>query len=119
MFQENGTVNKKGEALVKLNLTNGASLECLLDTGFGGTLLLPRNFVEDNNLLIGVREILQAAEDQFFEVDTATAEISWLGEEFSIPIFVSEIGDALIGVEMLAETILEIDYKNRSVKITK
>ena len=57
--------------------------------------------------------------EQIFEVDTATAKIIWLGEEVSLTIFVSEMNEAIMGVEILADTILEIDYKNRTVKITK
>ncbi len=119
MFQEKGSVNKNLEAVVSIRLSNDAEIECLLDTGFNGTLFLPRVFVEENDLLFGVREVLEAAEDQFFEVDTATAEIVWLGNKFSITIFVSETKEALLGAELLADTILEIDYKSRLVKITK
>ncbi|MDQ3748443.1 MAG: hypothetical protein M3367_05405 [Acidobacteriota bacterium] len=119
MFQEKGSVNNNLEAVISIQLVNQLKINCLLDTGFNGTLFLPRWFVEENNLLIGVREVLQAAEDQIFEVDTATVKFNWLGEEISVTIFVSEMDEALIGVEMLAETILEIDYKNLTVKITK
>ena len=119
MFQEKGSVNDNLEAVITIQLNNQSKINCLLDTGFNGTLFLPRQFVEENNLPIGVREILQAAEDQIFEVDTANALIKWLGEEFSLTIFVSEMDEALMGVEMLANTLLEIDYVNRTVKITK
>ncbi|HEY0460849.1 MAG TPA: hypothetical protein VGC97_17060 [Pyrinomonadaceae bacterium] len=53
------------------------------------------------------------------EFDTAIAEIKWLGDEFSLPVLVSESTEALIGVEMLIDTLIEIDYKNLTVKITK
>jgi len=36
-----------------------------------------------------------------------------------IRIIISDSNDALIGVEMLVDTILEIDYINSTVKITK
>ncbi len=119
MFQENGWVNENLEPFVTLKLTNGTKIDCLIDTGFYGTLFLPRSFVEENNFPIGVREFLQAAESQLFEVDTAIGEISWLGEEFSIRIYVTDTDDALLGAEMLIDTILEIDYLNSTVKITK
>jgi clan AA aspartic protease len=119
MFQEKGSVNNNLEAVIWVQLVNQSKINCLLDTGFNGTLFLPRKFVEENNLSIGVREVLQAAEDQIFEVDTATAKFNWLGGEISITVFVSEMDEALIGIEMLADTLLEIDYKNLTVKITK
>jgi clan AA aspartic protease len=119
MFQEKGSVNNNLEAVISVQLVNQSKINCLLDTGFNGTLFLPRKFVEENDLIIGVREVLQAAEDQIFEVDTATAKFKWLGEEISVTIFVSEIDEPSIGVEMFTDTLLEIDYKNRTVKITK
>ena len=119
MFQEKGSVNDNLEAIVTVQLANQSKINCLLDTGFNGTLFLPRKFVEENNLPFGVREVLQAAEDQIFEVDTATAEIDWLGNKSSVTVFVSETSETLIGAEMFADAVLEIDYKNRTVKIIK
>lgn len=119
MFHEKGLVNQNLEAVVSIKFADNAEMDCILDTGFTGTLFLPRKFVEENNLFIGAREVLQAAEDQIFEVDMATAKIKWLGEEISLTIFVSEMNEALLGVEMLVDTLLEINYRNGSVKITK
>ena len=48
-----------------------------------------------------------------------TVEIKWLGNKFPITILVSETDECLIGTELLIDTILEIDYKNLTVKITK
>ncbi len=53
------------------------------------------------------------------EIETALVKINWLSEEISIRIFVSETDEALTGTEMLVDTILKIDYKNQTVKITK
>jgi clan AA aspartic protease len=119
MFEQTGLVNENLQAIVKVELVNGASLNCLLDTGFHGTLFLPREFVEANSLSIVAQETFVAAESMKFQADTALAEIKWLGDEFTLPIFVSETDEALIGVEMLIDALLEIDYKNNTVKITK
>jgi hypothetical protein len=53
------------------------------------------------------------------EIDTAIAEVKWLDDNFSVRIFVSETDEALLGVEMLIDAVLEIDYKNSTVRITK
>lgn len=119
MFQSAGSVNEKLQAIVRVELANGASFECLLDTGFQGTLVVPRNVAEENSLTITGREAFIGAENSDIEFDTAIAEINWLGETFSLPVLVSESTEALIGVEMLIDTILEIDYINGTIKITK
>jgi len=69
-------------------------------------------------LFVG-REKVMMVEEISTEIDTAIAEVNWLDEEFSIRIFISETNESLIGTQMLSDTLLEIDYKNRTVKITK
>ncbi len=119
MFRSTGSVNEKLQAILSIELISGESFDCLLDTGFQGTLVVPRKFAEENSLFVTGRETFLGAENINIEFDTAVAEIKWLGDEFSLPVLVSESTEALIGVEMLIDTILEIDYKNHTVEITK
>ena len=119
MVEEKGIVNKNLEAVMQMRLTNGASVNCVIDTGFAGSLLLPREFVEKNSMISLGPEEVTMVEEFSTEIDTALAKLDWLGEEVSLRIFVSETNDALIGVEMFADSVLEIDYKNLTVKITK
>ena len=90
-----------------------------MDTGFYGSLLLPREFVKSNSLKLTGTETVVMIEENAIEISTAKAEIKWLGDEFATPVLVSETNEALIGVELLTDTFLEIDYRNKSVKITK
>jgi len=119
MFQKTGEVNEKLQAILNVELQTGANFDCLLDTGFQGTLVVSRKFAEENSLTITGRETFLGAENKSIEFDTAIAKINWLGDVFLLPILVSESTEALIGVEMLIDTILEIDYINSTVKITK
>ena len=119
MFQKTGNVNEKLQATLNIELSNGANFECLLDTGFQGTIVVPRQFAEQHALEITGREAFIGAENSSIEFDTAIAEIRWLGDVFALPIMVSESTEALIGVEMFIDTILEINYIGSTVKITK
>jgi clan AA aspartic protease len=119
MFQTTGSISEKLQPILSVELANGARFDCLLDTGFQGTLIVPRDFAEKNLIVITGSEAFLAAENMSIEFDTAIAEIKWLGDEFSLPVLVSESTEALIGVEMLIDTLIEIDYKNLTVKITK
>jgi len=119
MVEEKGVVNDNLEAVLEIQLTNGSVIECVIDTGFNGSLLLPRNFVETNSMFFIGSEEVELVEEITAEIDTAIADIKWLDEEFSARIFVSEADEASIGTEMLADALLEIDYKNQTVKITK
>jgi clan AA aspartic protease len=119
MFQKTGSINENLQAILKIELKNGAALDCLLDMGFQGTLVIPRKFAKRNLLMITGRETFLGAESSDIEFDTAIAEIKWLGDEFSLPVLVSDSTEALLGVEMLIDTILKIDYINSTVTITK
>jgi len=119
MAEEKGVVNNYLEAVLHIRLTNGATIECVLDTGFNGSLLLPREFVEENSMLFVGREKVIMVEEISTEIDTAAAKVNWLGKDLLLHVFVSETDEALIGVEMLVDSLLEIDYKNQTVKITK
>ena len=75
MAEVNGRVNEWLEAFVVLSLTNGDEIECLVDTGFAGNLLLPRSFIERNGLPIVGEELFTGVEDLEFTAEMALAGI--------------------------------------------
>ncbi|HLM01494.1 MAG TPA: hypothetical protein VK400_10615 [Pyrinomonadaceae bacterium] len=119
MAQEKGFINEDLEAILSVQLINGSDVECIIDTGFNGSLLLPRKFVEDNSLALVGREPVTMVEQNIIEVDVVSGEINWLGGKSLVRVLVSETNEALIGTQMLAASVMEIDYKNKTVKITK
>jgi clan AA aspartic protease len=119
MAQETGFVTEYSDAIFIVELENGSNIELVIDTGFNGSLLLPRTFVDDNALkLIGL-EPVNMIEGHHDVVDVVEAKIKWLGEIIKADVLVSETGDCLIGTQMLVDSKLEIDYKDLTVKITK
>jgi clan AA aspartic protease len=119
MAQETGLVTDDLEAILRITLVNGSQIECALDTGFNGFLLLPRNFIENNSLPFVGNESVIMVEQNTTEVEVAAGEVNWLGEKLAVRILVSENDECLIGTQMLVDSKLEIDYKNLTVKITK
>jgi predicted aspartyl protease len=58
MAEEKGLVNENLEAVLEVRLTDGAAIECVLDTGFNGSLLLPKSFAEENSLpFVGTEKV--------------------------------------------------------------
>ncbi|MEW6126289.1 MAG: hypothetical protein AB1757_04430 [Acidobacteriota bacterium] len=47
MASENDTVNNWREAGVVLHFENNLFVECIIDTGFSGELVLPRNVIDE------------------------------------------------------------------------
>lgn len=41
MPQESGNVNARREALVEIRFVGGGTLECVVDTGFDGAVIIP------------------------------------------------------------------------------
>lgn len=119
MAQEKGFVTKDLEAILKITLINGSQIECALDTGFNGFLLLPRTFIVTNSLPFVGNELVTMVEQNKTEVEVVAGQVIWLNEKLPVRILVSENDECLIGTQMLADSKLEIDYKNFTVKITK
>jgi predicted aspartyl protease len=61
--KEVGKINENLEPSITLELKNGAKIDCLVDTGFNGTLFLPRWFIEANDLIsVGEQEFNSVAQ---------------------------------------------------------
>jgi clan AA aspartic protease len=116
---ESGNVNASLEACVLVKLAGGGAVRCLVDTGFTGALVLPRDFVTSSNLRVVARETFTTVEEHVIEADIAVAEVEWLGETQTRRAIVNETGEALLGTEMLIGTVLMIDYVASSVTVTK
>jgi predicted aspartyl protease len=59
MAKETGRVTATREALLRLRLSAGETVECLIDTGFTGALMLPQALVTRLNLTIVGREVFE------------------------------------------------------------
>lgn len=72
-----GTVNDALEARVRLRLIGGSSgdleIECVIDTGFDGALVLPAAIIERLGLPIVSHEIFSMVGDTYDSADIALA----------------------------------------------
>jgi clan AA aspartic protease len=118
MALESGRVNSHREAVVLLRFRNGAVIECVVDTGFDGALMLPRVFVPKIQIAIIGELTLEMVGGARMSADVGLTDISWLGRWRQIEVIVSEGEDALIGTELLIATTLTIDYQSSSLAIS-
>ena len=119
MAQETGFLTEYLDAVIAVKLENGSQIELVIDTGFNGSLLLPRTFVDDNFLELIGQEPVNMIEGHHDVVDVVEAKLNWLGQIVKVDALISETADCLLGTKMLVDSKLEIDYKNLTVKITK
>jgi clan AA aspartic protease len=116
MTKETGRVTATRDALLRLQLSAGETVECLVDTGFTGALVLPQALVTRLNLPIVGREIFEMVGGRQFIASVAFADIEWLGETRTVRAIVSE--DTLLGTELLDGTRLTIDYIDYTLSVS-
>ncbi len=120
MERVEGRVNEALEAWVNVELAGNAGiLSFMVDTGFAGTLMLPIECAQILALPPKGREQFVGVEGKPFLATVTQIDISWLGDEFTVPAVISEAGDALLGSDMLVDAVLTIDYARGTVKIEK
>jgi clan AA aspartic protease len=117
MGSETGRVNELAEACITIKFISGQTIECVIDTGFSGGLMLPRSFIEQIPYLEIGRETFILAGGGEIKADVVAVEASWLNNVQSFASVISEGGDALIGTDLLKNTVLRIDYISSQVEI--
>lgn len=116
MAEESGKVTAAREAVLRLRLSAGETVECLVDTGFTGALVLPQELVTRLNLPIVGREVFEMVGGRRFVAGVALAEVEWLGRRATFRVIVSE--DTLLGTEMLDGCRLVTDYAAHTVTVS-
>jgi clan AA aspartic protease len=116
MAEETGKVTADREAILHLRLSAGEAVECLVDTGFTGALVLPQSLITRLGIPIVGREVFEMVGGRQFVAGVALAEVEWLGTTRTVRVIVSE--DTLLGTELLHGTKLVIDYMSHTVTIS-
>lgn len=110
MAQERGSVNSAREAIVEVRLDGGPTIECIIDTGFNGTLVLPRNLADHLQLSVIGRASFGTVGGDLMTADLAEVGITWLSTRLDVEAILVDGEDALIGTALLDGTNLTIDY---------
>lgn len=117
MAREDGSVNAQLEAWLRVQATNGELIECLIDTGFNGALVLPRAEAVRLNLTVPGRVSIIGVGRSRQIADIAELEIEWLGQSRAVEVIISDGDDSLLGTELLDDSRLVIDYSAYTVTV--
>ena len=116
-MQLNGYFNERNEPVVTLKL-GSLSIEVLVDTGFGGSLIIPGNIAHQLNLKFEGPEEFQSVTGEIFLADAYSIRMDWLGRSIRVPVATSKaVNLSLLGSHMLKDCRLAIDYLHRTVTI--
>jgi clan AA aspartic protease len=117
-----GTVDNSGRALLRIRLrhpTSGkeAESDAWVDTGFTGELVLPQHHVLQLDLPLGPAVPAGLADGSQVELDTYTCLLHWFGEWKRIEIDANQGRFPLLGVGLLLDHELKIDYCGRKLTV--
>ncbi len=104
--------------MVLLRFRDGAAIECVVDTGFDGALMLPRAFVSQIQVAVIGELTFEMVGGAKMSAEVGLTDVGWLGRLRQVEVIVSEGDDALIGTELLIASTLTIDYQSSSLAIS-
>jgi len=96
----------------------GSVIECVVDTGFDGGLMLPRAVLSQIQIEISGRLTFEMVGGATISAEVGLSEIQWLGKLQQVEVIVSESDDVLIGTELLIASTLTIDYSSGTLTIS-
>lgn len=105
--------------MVLIHFRDGTAIDCVVDTGFDGGLMLPRSFVSQLQIPIIGELTFEMVGGVRMSAEIGLGDIEWLGESREVEVIVSDAEDALIGTELLTAATLIIDYPSSSVEISR
>ena len=119
----NGYVDHAGRALVRIGIkpsetATAVDIDAWVDTGFTGELVLPQERIAALRLTRSAVVKAELGDGSETLLDTYTCWIEWLGEVKQIEVLAASIGKIpLVGVGLLRDCTLTIDYASRVVTI--
>lgn len=120
MHVEKGNLTENNEATAHVKFENNTQVEFLIDTGFSGSLCVPKSSLST----LGLKVISQA---EIYGIGTHTellevafTNIIWCENKIlDVAVYVNEGDDFLLGTQLLIEKELYINYKTGEVLITE
>ena len=118
-----GFVDDKWRALIRIrvaspNVDELIELLVWIDTAFNGSLVLPRNKVEELRLPMESSAEAILADGNKVELETFGCSIEWFGQRYDTQIMTNDSEYGLVGTMLLAGRRLTIDYENRTVELS-
>jgi clan AA aspartic protease len=117
-----GSVDDSGRALVRIRLKNPSDateteLDAWIDTGFTGELVLPQQNVVSLGLPLGPAVMARLATGSDIQLDTYTCLLEWFDEWKRIEVVANQGQYPLLGVGLLLDHDLHIDYRAKTIAI--
>ena len=118
----NGEVDNSGRALVALRLrpsvdADAIQLAAWVDTAFTGELVIPQATIERLGLRQSAAVMAGLADGTQVVLDTYSCIVDWFGQERVVEVVENDGEFPLLGIGLLRDRRLEIDYRSRTLSI--
>lgn len=118
----NGEVDNSGRALIPLRVRSLADgdavqLAAWVDTAFTGDLVIPQGTIEKLGLQQSAAVVAGLADGTEVVLETYSCVVEWFGRERIVEVVENTGQFPLLGVGLLRDRRLEIDYPSRTVSI--
>ena len=121
-----GWIDERGQPVISVRLSGlEDSIVALIDTGFNGELIIYEEHASQAHLQIRSKSsevrLADGSEAEFLNSDGA---IEWFSEQYRVAIFIipgpaPRHGRWQIGTQLLRDCRLEIDFRERSVRLSR
>ncbi len=98
--------------------TPGVPITVWIDTAFNGHLVCNRALIQQLGLIQSAATEAVLADGSRITLESYMAYVEWFGTEVVAQVIANDGGLPLLGTELLAERLLQIDYKNKTAEIT-
>jgi clan AA aspartic protease len=117
-----GSVDGFGRAILRVRVKNPNSgelseLDAWIDTGFTGELVLSQQQVNALGLALGKAITAGLADGSEVQLDAFTCDVEWFGEWKRIQVIANQGQFPLLGVGLLLDRELHINYRNKALSL--
>jgi len=117
-----GRVDRGGRALVRITVKPAAQskpsqMEAWVDTGFTGELVLPQAVISTLRIAQSGTVSAQLGDGSATVLNTYTCLVHWFGQDRQIEVVANNGPYALIGVGLLRDHKLTVDYPSQTLTI--
>jgi clan AA aspartic protease len=118
----NGDVDESGRALIVLRIrpsvdARATPLAAWVDTAFTGDLVIPRGTIERLGLQQSAVVMAGLADGTRVVLETYSCVVEWFGQQRIVEVVENDGEFPLLGVGLLRDRRLEIDYRSRTLSI--
>ena len=117
-----GEVDSSGGALIALRVrpsedAEASELKAWVDTAFTGELVIPRATIQRLGLRQSAAVVAGLADGKAVVLETYGCIVEWFGEQRRIEVIANDGRFPLLGVGLLRDRILQIDYRSGSLAV--